>query len=87
MSHRSEEDADRTACLFAISQHLRISKQFLVVGGVDLGQLGCTILLEKGADLCGMTLAGLICENGSDLFQSQCRFGGSSRFCISRTTS
>ena len=74
MSHRSEEDADRTACLVAIGQHLRIGKQILIVRRIDAGQLGCTVLLEQSADFGRETQTGLARKNGSDLFQSQLGF-------------
>lgn len=79
MSQRSEDDAERTACL-AISKHLHLCKQGFIVAGVDTGQLRCTVLLKKGTDLSRKALTGLVCENGSDLFQGQCGFGGSVGF-------
>lgn len=74
MSQRSEDDAERTACL-PIAKHLRICDQCLVVGRVDAGQLRCAILLKKGTDLSSEAQAGLVRKDGSDLFESQFGFG------------
>lgn len=80
MSQRSEDDAERTACLVAITQHLRFGNQCLVVDGIDAGQLGCTVLLKQSANFCGMSLSGLVRKDGSDLFEGQ--FGFSRRSIV-----